>query len=113
MAAMLRCFKLLSDDCKKFLTGKLPSYAVSSIFIPLARMPLNLNGKIDQPVLPFPDPVDLLLAAKRRTSSVVANMTEMQKRLAAVWGLVLPNRFARMFVPESNFFEEGGHSVLA
>ncbi|KAG6355884.1 hypothetical protein INS49_015268 [Diaporthe citri] len=113
MARMLRRFKLLSDDCKKFLTGKLPSYAVPSIFIPLARMPLNPNGKIDKPALPFPDPVDLLSAAKRRTSSVVANMTETQKRLAAVWGSVLPNRSARMFVPESNFFEEGGHSVLA
>ncbi|KAH6996128.1 aminoadipate reductase [Ilyonectria sp. MPI-CAGE-AT-0026] len=106
-------FKLLSDDCKKFLTGKLPSYAVPSIFIPLARMPLNPNGKIDKPALPFPNPVDLLSAAKRRTSSVVANMTETQKRLAAVWASVLPNRSARMFVPESNFFEEGGHSVLA
>ena len=113
MAGMLRRFKLLSDDCKKFLMGKLPSHAVPSIFIPLARMPLNPNGKIDKPALPFPDPVDLLSAAKRRTSSVTANMTETQKRLAVVWGSVLPNRSARMFAPESNFFEEGGHSVLA
>lgn len=113
MAGMLRRFKLLSDDCKKFLAGKVPNYAVPSIFIPLARMPLNPNGKIDKPALPFPDPVDIVSAAKRRASSVVANMTEMQKRLAAVWASVLPNRSARMFVPESNFFEEGGHSILA
>ncbi|KAK0386994.1 hypothetical protein NLU13_5308 [Sarocladium strictum] len=113
MGGMLRRFQLLSIDCKKFLTGKLPTYAVPSIFIPLARMPLNPNGKIDKPALPFPDPVDLASAAKRRTSSVVANMTDTQKRLAAVWASVLPNRSARMFVPESNFFEEGGHSILA
>ncbi|KAI0013179.1 hypothetical protein F4779DRAFT_613709 [Xylariaceae sp. FL0662B] len=30
MAGMLRRFKLLSDDCKKFLAAKLPSYAVPS-----------------------------------------------------------------------------------
>ncbi|KAG8406556.1 large subunit of alpha-aminoadipate reductase [Metarhizium acridum] len=113
MASMLRRFKLLSDDCKKFLAAKVPSYAVPSIFIPLARMPLNPNGKIDKPALPFPDPVDLLSGAERRASSVVANMTDTQKRLAAVWASVLPNRSARMFVPESNFFDEGGHSILA
>lgn len=113
MAGMLRRFKLLSDDCKKFLSAKLPSYAVPSIFIPLARMPLNPNGKINKPALPFPDEADLLSLAKRRASSVIASMTETQKTLAAVWASVLPNRSARMFVPESNFFEEGGHSILA
>ena len=40
-------------------------------------------------------------------------MTETQTRLAKVWAKILPNRSARMFVPESNFFEEGGHSILA
>jgi L-aminoadipate-semialdehyde dehydrogenase len=41
------------------------------------------------------------------------SMTETQKKLASTWASVLPNRSARMFVPESNFFEEGGHSILA
>ncbi|MBE3044105.1 thioester reductase domain-containing protein [Candidatus Bathyarchaeota archaeon] len=40
-------------------------------------------------------------------------MTETQQRVAKVWAAVLPSRTARMFVPESNFFEEGGHSILA
>jgi L-aminoadipate-semialdehyde dehydrogenase len=40
-------------------------------------------------------------------------MTETQKRVAKIWASVIPNRTARMFVPESNFFEEGGHSILA
>lgn len=40
-------------------------------------------------------------------------MTETQKRVAKIWAEVLPDRTARMFVPESNFFEEGGHSILA
>ncbi|TGJ81173.1 hypothetical protein E0Z10_g7591 [Xylaria hypoxylon] len=113
MASMLRRFKILSDDCKKFLAAKVPSYAVPSIFIPLVRMPLNPNGKIDKPALPFPDPADLLAVAKRRASSAIANMTDTQKRLAVVWASVLPNHSARMFIPESNFFDEGGHSILA
>lgn len=112
MAGMLRRFKLLSDDCKKFLAAKVPSYAVPSIFIPLARMPRNPIGKIDKPVLPFPDPADLLSVSKTRASSVTVNMTDTQKRLAAVWASVLPNRSAQMFVPDSNFFDEGGNSIL-
>lgn len=40
-------------------------------------------------------------------------MTETQKRVAKVWAEVLPNVTARMLAPESNFFEEGGHSILA
>lgn len=40
-------------------------------------------------------------------------MTETQKRVAKVWAEVLPSLTARMLAPESNFFEEGGHSILA
>ncbi|POR34804.1 L-aminoadipate-semialdehyde dehydrogenase [Tolypocladium paradoxum] len=115
MGGMLKRFKSLSDDCKAFLAAKVPKYAVPGIFIPLIRMPLNPNGKIDKPSLPFPDAADLALLTKRRASSMAAaaNMTDTQARLAAVWASVLPNRTARMLVPGSNFFDEGGHSILA
>ncbi|GJN86343.1 L-aminoadipate-semialdehyde dehydrogenase large subunit [Purpureocillium lilacinum] len=114
MGAMLRRFKSLTDDCKSFLAAKVPKYAVPSIFIPLVRMPLNPNGKVDRPALPFPDAADLALLGRRRASSTTtANMTDTQRRLAAIWAGILPNRTARMFVPASNFFEEGGHSILA
>jgi L-2-aminoadipate reductase len=39
-------------------------------------------------------------------------MSDTQKRLAEIWAMILPNRTARMFVPNSNFFDEGGHSIL-
>jgi L-2-aminoadipate reductase len=44
---------------------------------------------------------------------MAANITDTQTRLATIWASVLPNRSARMFIPESNFFDEGGHSILA
>jgi L-2-aminoadipate reductase len=44
---------------------------------------------------------------------MAANMTDTQTRLATIWASVLPNCSARMFIPESNFFDEGGHSILA
>jgi L-aminoadipate-semialdehyde dehydrogenase len=127
MAGMLRRFKTLSLECKQYLATKLPKYAVPSMIIPLARMPLSMqparcfspltktdpNGKIDRPSLPFPDSTDLTILTKRRTSSVAARMTDTQLRLAKIWASVLPNRTARMLVPDSNFFDEGGHSILA
>jgi len=41
MAGMLRRFKSLSENCKQFLATKVPQYAVPTMFIPLARMPLS------------------------------------------------------------------------
>ncbi|KJR82106.1 L-aminoadipate-semialdehyde dehydrogenase [Sporothrix schenckii 1099-18] len=110
---MLLRFRSLSEDTKKFLAGRLPSYAVPSLFIPLARMPLNPNGKIDKAALPFPDEADLAFLAKRRASSVAPKLTDTQQRLAAIWAAVIPNCFARSLRPESNFFDVGGHSILA
>jgi L-aminoadipate-semialdehyde dehydrogenase len=42
MAGMLRRFKTLSLECKQYLATKLPKYAVPTIIIPLARMPLSM-----------------------------------------------------------------------
>ncbi|CAK7564566.1 MAG: putative NRPS-like protein biosynthetic cluster [Sporothrix epigloea] len=110
---MLLRFRSLSEHCKKFLASRLASYAVPTLLIPLARMPLNPNGKIDKAALPFPDETDLAFLAKRRASSVAASLTDTQKRLATIWASIIPNCFARTLRPESNFFDEGGHSILA
>jgi L-2-aminoadipate reductase len=85
------------------------------VYHPLStnRSSKDPNGKIDKPSLPFPDASDLTILTKRRASSIAAKMTETQTRLATVWASILPNRSTRMFVLESNFFDEGGHSILA
>jgi L-aminoadipate-semialdehyde dehydrogenase len=44
LAGMLRRFKSLSDDAKKFLASRLPKYAIPTIFIPMARMPLSKSS---------------------------------------------------------------------
>jgi L-aminoadipate-semialdehyde dehydrogenase len=41
MSEMLKQFKSLSDDCRKFLAEKIPKYAVPTLLIPLSRMPLS------------------------------------------------------------------------
>lgn len=44
LTGMLRRFKSLSDDAKKFLASRLPKYAIPTIFIPMARMPLSKSS---------------------------------------------------------------------
>jgi len=45
MASLLKRFEQLRYELKKYLEGKLPSYAVPTVLVPLIRMPLTPNGK--------------------------------------------------------------------
>ena len=113
MVGMLRRFRPLRDDARDHLRSKLPTYAVPAVFIPLRRMPLNPNGKIDKPALPFPDTAELSAAAPRRRSSVLEALSETEQALAQIWATRIPNISARMIGPDDSFFDLGGHSILA
>ncbi|KAL2866587.1 L-aminoadipate-semialdehyde dehydrogenase [Aspergillus lucknowensis] len=113
MVGMLKRFRPLRDNARELLRSKLPAYAVPTVFIPLKRMPLNPNGKIDKPALPFPDTAELSAAAPRRKSSVVQALSETEQALAQIWAKRIPNVTARMISPDDSFFDLGGHSILA
>ncbi|RMJ22168.1 L-aminoadipate-semialdehyde dehydrogenase, large subunit [Aspergillus sp. HF37] len=113
MVGMLRRFRALRDDCRELLRSKLASYAVPTVFIPLKRMPLNPNGKIDKPALPFPDTAELSAAAPRRKSSALQALSETEQALAQIWAKLIPNVTSRMIGPDDSFFDLGGHSILA
>jgi L-aminoadipate-semialdehyde dehydrogenase len=113
MVGMLRRFRPLRDDARDHLRSKLPTYAVPTVIIPLKRMPLNPNGKIDKPALPFPDTAELSAAAPRRRSSAVQALSETEQALAQIWAKLIPNVTSRMISPDDSFFDLGGHSILA
>lgn len=113
MVGMLRRFRPLRDDAREHLCNKLPAYAVPAVFIPLRRMPLNPNGKIDKPALPFPDTAELSAAAPFRRSSVLQALSETEQALAQIWASRIPNVTANMIGPDHSFFDLGGHSILA
>ena len=73
-------------------------------------MPLNPNGKIDKPSLPFPDTVQAASIESRRTGTQAVNPTEAIIR--AIWCNILPNVPSPIPLDES-FFDLGGHSILA
>jgi L-2-aminoadipate reductase len=80
------------------------------VFVPLKRMPLNPNGKIDKPALPFPDTAQAATAEQPKGTAREGTPTE--KTMQEIWSRILPN--APKPIPlDENFFDLGGHSILA
>jgi len=71
-------------------------------------MPLNPNGKIDKPALPFPDTASSSHIGSGSTAAV--NPTE--HKMQCIWANILPNAPCPIPLDES-FFDLGGHSILA
>lgn len=108
----LRRFRPLQKEVQKYLQGKLPVYAVPSVMVPMRAMPLNPNGKIDKPKLPFPDSA-ALTAGRHRRSSVLSQLSETELALARVWAKLIPGVIAKTLKAEDSFFDLGGTSMHA
>ena len=113
MVGMLRRFRPLREDIRAVLRTKLPSYAVPSVVIPLIRMPLNPNGKIDKPALPFPDVAELAAAAPRKSSTTSSALSNTEHTVAKIWADLIPSVHAHTISLDDSFFDIGGHSILA
>jgi len=72
------------------------------------RMPLNPNGKIDKPALPFPDTVQASYASAAPTTGASPTEIAMQ----SLWSSILPNA-PKPIPTDESFFDLGGHSILA
>lgn len=109
----LAAYGPLIKDIKKYLKTRLASYAIPSIIVPLVKLPLNPNGKVDKPKLPFPDTAQLEAVAKLSHGSEKeeASFSELEKTIRDLWLEVLPNRPASISRDDS-FFDLGGHSIL-
>ncbi|EPS94424.1 hypothetical protein FOMPIDRAFT_1038849 [Fomitopsis schrenkii] len=101
-------YRRLIRDIREYLKKKLPSYSVPTLFVPLKRMLLNPNGKIDKPALPFPDTAQV--APTTAQTGPAASPTE--EAIRAIWARVLPSPPSPIPLDES-FFDVGGHSILA
>jgi L-aminoadipate-semialdehyde dehydrogenase len=69
-------------------------------------MPLNPNGKIDKPILPFPDTAQASLTAQATSK----NATE--RTMQTIWARILPS-VPKPIPGDESFFDLGGHSILA
>ncbi|HVG11011.1 MAG TPA: amino acid adenylation domain-containing protein, partial [Thermoanaerobaculia bacterium] len=89
---------------REFLRQRLPEFMVPSAFVFLPELPLTPNGKVDRKALPAPD------EAVRAARGFVAPRTPEEELLAGIWSELLG--VERVGV-EDDFFEIGGHSLLA
>ena len=79
------------------------------------RMPLNPNGKVDKPALPFPDTAQLAAASRQSRKDNIADGTVLsstQQTVRDIWLNVIPHATQDIDITD-NFFDVGGHSILA
>jgi amino acid adenylation domain-containing protein len=90
---------------REWLGRGLPEYMIPALFVPLAAVPLNVNGKVDRKALPEP-------AGERPDldQELVPPRTEAERRMAGIWAEVLG--LDRVGI-EDSFFSLGGDSILA
>lgn len=108
-------FDDLVKDIKQHLRKRLASYAVPSIVVPLARLPLNPNGKVDKPKLPFPDIAQLEEVARRMGHAGGGGeekLLQLEHDIKQLWLQVLPTP-PSVIAKLDLFFDLGGHSILA
>ncbi|MGC2273092.1 MAG: amino acid adenylation domain-containing protein [Candidatus Sulfotelmatobacter sp.] len=89
---------------RAFLQGKLPAYMVPALFVPLAAMPLTPNGKVDRRALPEP------LTGDVESATLAKPKDTLELQLTGIWESVLG---VRTISTEQNFFDLGGHSIIA
>ncbi|HBL31586.1 MAG TPA: non-ribosomal peptide synthetase, partial [Acidobacteria bacterium] len=90
---------------REALGGRLPAYMVPSVFVPLAKLPLNPNGKVDRRALPDPQSVP---DTEDRRSRRVPPRDALELRLARIWEEVLGTAGG----VTDDFFARGGTSLL-
>lgn len=96
-----------ATELKSFLRGRLPSYAVPSMIVPLQEIPQTPNGKVDRAALPNPFNAASGTEAEPGDEGLA---TEAERELASIWADALQ---VRGIGPHDNFVDLGGYSLLA
>jgi amino acid adenylation domain-containing protein len=95
----------ITDKLRAFIRERLPEYMVPSDIVVIEHLPLTPNGKVDRDALPPPETPRTDLATPYATAK-----TPLEEVLVGLWTEVLD--LDRIDIND-NFFEVGGHSLLA
>ena len=99
----------LLADLQLYLKEKLPDYMIPAYYVPLAKLPLTVNGKVDRKALP--DPQGTIL---RDDTDFIPPSSAEEEILVEIWVEVLGRETSKTTIGiDDNFFELGGHSLKA
>jgi amino acid adenylation domain-containing protein len=112
------------SEFRQYLRQKLPDYMVPTSIVFLDTMPRTPSGKVNRKALPAPTetanetpsskvqvPNEFQIPNSEAADAVgVAEITPIEETLAQIWRDVIGIKNARV---DDNFFDVGGHSVLA
>ena len=94
-----------TSELRRYLKERLPEYMVPGVWVEMEGLPVTANGKLDRKGLPEPGG-----ERPELESGYEEPGTETEKKLAEIWAQVLG--VERVGVHD-NFFDLGGHSMLA
>jgi amino acid adenylation domain-containing protein len=93
------------EELSAHATSRLPGYMVPSYFVPLEALPVTANGKVDRQAISR-----LGIGGRESRAERVPARDPLESRLIGIWESLLPGRFPGV---SDNFFDLGGHSMLA
>jgi acyl carrier protein len=91
-----------AQDLQDFVSSQLPGFMVPAVYMPMAALPLNPNGKVDRAALPAP-------VAPSQDALFQPLSSNLEAIVSDVWKKVLKQD--RLGVND-NFFDLGGDSLL-
>ncbi|GAA3567710.1 hypothetical protein GCM10022222_59560 [Amycolatopsis ultiminotia] len=97
--------RVTAADVTATVRSRLPEYMVPGFVVPLEEIPLTPNRKVDRAALPEPSTV-----AGSRDDGRPAALSPTEELVAGVWQDVLG---VPRVQPDDNFFNLGGHSLMA
>jgi amino acid adenylation domain-containing protein len=94
-----------TTDVLNALRTQLPAHMVPSLVMPLDTLPMTPSGKVDRRALPAPEWNRAVDARPYK-----APRSNVEHELVQIWEQLLPGRRIGLY---DDFFEIGGHSLLA
>ncbi|MCU0285545.1 MAG: amino acid adenylation domain-containing protein [Acidobacteria bacterium] len=93
------------SELKEYLGRRVPEYMIPLHFVPVEKIPLTPNGKLDLKSLPEP-------TAAAPGADFIPPGSEIETKMAEIWADILHIDKAKISMA-ANFFELGGHSLKA
>ncbi|MCP5054522.1 MAG: AMP-binding protein, partial [bacterium] len=90
---------------REHLTVSLPDYMLPSYFVPIEKIPLTPNGKLNRKLLPEPKPLASI-------TDYTAPRDRVEETLVKLWQEILGPSAVRVGI-DDEFFRLGGHSLNA